>query len=202
MLPADIQHPVILVTSCINGEGKSYVATNTALSLALLGKKVVLVGLDIRKPMLATYFGLSNKGCLTSYLSDDEYSIDDTIQHGVEHPNLDIIPAGVIPPNPSELLQNDRLDALFAELRNRYDYVIVDSAPVAMVSDTFLLDRVADMTLFVSRANYTPREMVDFINQVVAQKRMKNVVCLFNGVKNAKAGYGYGYGYGYGNSKK
>ena len=202
MLPADIQHPVILVTSCVNGEGKSYVATNTALSLALLGKKVVLVGLDIRKPMLATYFGLSNKGCLTSYLSDDEYSIDDTIQHGVEHPNLDIIPAGVIPPNPSELLQNDRLDALFAELRNRYDYVIVDSAPVAMVSDTFLLDRVADMTLFVSRANYTPREMVDFINQVVAQKRMKNVVCLFNGVKNAKAGYGYGYGYGYGNSKK
>lgn len=202
MLPADIQHPVILVTSCINGEGKSYVATNTALSLALLGKKVVLVGLDIRKPMLATYFGLSNKGCLTSYLSDDEFSIDDTIQHGVEHPNLDIIPAGVIPPNPSELLQNDRLDALFAELRNRYDYVIVDSAPVAMVSDTFLLDRVADMTLFVSRADYTPREMVDFINQVVAQKRMKNVVCLFNGVKNAKAGYGYGYGYGYGNSKK
>ncbi len=202
MLPADVKHPVVLVTSCINGEGKSYVASNIALSLALLDKKVVLVGLDIRKPMLSKYFNLSNKGCLTTYLSDDSYTIDDTIQHSGVHNNLDIIPAGVIPPNPSELLQTERLDALFAELRERYDYIIVDTAPVAMVSDTYLLDRVADMTLFVSRADYTPREMTDFINQVVEQKRLKNIACVFNGVKGVKAGYGYGYGYGYGGAIK
>lgn len=202
ILPAGVQHPVILVTSCINGEGKSYIATNIALSLALLNKKVVLVGLDIRKPMLAKYFELSNKGCLTSYLADDSFAIDDTIQSSLAHKNLDIIPAGVIPPNPAELLQTERLDMLFAELRKRYDYIIVDTAPVAMVSDTFLLDRISDMTLFVSRANYTPREMIDFINQITEQKRLKHIACVFNGVKNAKAGYGYGYGYGYGNTKK
>ena len=94
------------------------------------------------------------------------------------------------------------LDMLFAELRKRYDYIIVDTAPVAMVSDTFLHDRISDMTLFVSRANYTPREMIDFINQITEQKRLKHIACVFNGVKNAKAGYGYGYGYGYGNTKK
>lgn len=202
MLPADIQNPVILITSCINGEGKSYVATNIALSLAILGKKVALVGLDIRKPMLVKYFGLSEKGCLTSYLSDATYSIDDTIIPSGEHPNLDMIPCGVIPPNPNELLQNERLDALFIELRKRYDYIIVDSAPMAMVSDTFLLNRICDMTLFVSRSNYTPIEMVDFINEVVADKKMKNVACLLNGVKNVHAGYGYGYGYGYGVTTK
>ena len=202
MLPADIQNPVILITSCINGEGKSYVATNIALSLAILGKKVALVGLDIRKPMLVKYFGLSEKGCLTSYLSDAAFSIDDTIIPSNEHQNLDLIPCGVIPPNPNELLQNERLDALFIELRKRYDYIIVDSAPMAMVSDTFLLNRICDMTLFVSRSNYTPIEMVDFINEVVADKKMKNVACLLNGVKNVHAGYGYGYGYGYGVTTK
>ena len=204
ILPAGLKNPVILITSSINGEGKSYIASNLALSLAILGKKVVLVGLDIRKPMLAKYFGLTDKGCLTSYLSDDSYSIDDTIQHSGEHKNLDIIPAGVIPPNPSELLQNGRLDTLFAELRKRYDYIIVDTAPVALVSDTFLLDRISDVTLFVNRADYTPLEMIQFVNQMIEQKRMKNIACVFNGVKNTKAGYGYGYGYayGYGNTKK
>lgn len=201
MLPSDVQHPVIVITSSINGEGKSYVASNLALSLAILGKKVALVGLDIRKPMLATYFNLPSKGLLTSYLSDDSYTVDDIIHPGVEHPNLDLIPAGAIPPNPSELLQTERLDTLFAELRRRYDYILVDSAPVALVSDTFLLDRVADMTLFISRANYTPREMIGFINQLVEQKRMKNIACVLNGIKSAKAGYGYGYGYGYGKTQ-
>ena len=194
MLPAEIQSPVILVTSSINGEGKSYVATNTALSLAILGKKVVLVGLDIRKPMLVKYFNLSEKGCLTSYLSDASFSIDDTIVPSGEHKNLDIIPCGVIPPNPNELLQDKRLDELFAELRKRYDYIIVDTAPMALVSDTYLLNRVSDMTLFVSRSNYTPIDMTDFINEIIAEKKMKNVVCLLNGVKNTRAGYGYGYG--------
>ena len=192
MLPAETKAPVILVTSSINGEGKSYVSSNTALSLALLGKKVALVGLDIRKPMLATYFNLNTKGHLTDYLAEPDVTIDDIIVSSGEHKNLDLIPCGAIPPNPSELLQTERLDALFAELRKRYDYIIVDTAPVALVSDTFLLDRIADMTIFVCRYKYTSMEMIDYINQVVEQKRMHNVAGVLNGVKGLRAGYGYG----------
>lgn len=192
---------VILVTSSVNGEGKSFVAINTALSFALLGKKVALVGLDIRKPMLAHYCNLSDKGCLTSYLASSDYRIEDTIQKSSLNDNLDILPAGIVPPNPNELLQNSRLDDLFAYLRSNYDYVIIDSAPVAMVSDTFLLARVADMTLYVSRADYTPKDMPEFINSVYDEKRLPNMACVLNGVKTATAGYGYGYGYGYGKKK-
>lgn len=194
VIPADVKSPVILVTSCINGDGKSYVASNTALSLAILGKKVALVGLDIRKPMLASYFGLSNKGHLTDYLADPDVAIDDIVVPSGEHPNLDIIPCGTIPPNPAELLQTERIDELFAELRKRYDYILVDTAPVALVSDTYLLDRIADITIFVCRYKYTPSEMVEYINNVIDQQRMHNVTCVLNGVKGLRAGYGYGYG--------
>lgn len=192
VLPADVQSPVILVSSCINGEGKSYVSSNTALSLAMLGKRVVVVGLDIRKPMLADYFQLPNRGHLTSYLSDSSVTMDDIIMPSGEHKNLDVIPCGTIPPNPAELLQTERVDELFKQLRKRYDYIIVDTAPVAMVSDTYLLDRIADMTIFVCRYKYTPTEMVDYINRIVEQKRMHNVACVLNGIKGARAGYGYG----------
>ena len=192
ILPAEAKNPVILVTSGINGDGKSYVSSNTALSLAILGKKVVLVGLDIRKPMLANYFGLRDKGHLTDYLAEPEVTIDDIIVPSGEHRNLDLIPCGTIPPNPAELLQTERVDELFAELRKRYDYIIVDTAPVALVSDTYHLDRIADMTIFVCRYKYTPAEMIDYINNMIAQKRMHNVACVLNGVKGMRAGYGYG----------
>ena len=194
VIPSEVKVPVILVTSCINGDGKSYVSSNTALSLAILGKKVALVGLDIRKPMLASYFGLSNKGHLTDYLADPDVALEDIIVPSGEHPNLDIIPCGTVPPNPAELLQTERVDGLFAELRKRYDYILVDTAPVALVSDTYLLDRVADVTIFVCRYKYTPSEMIEYINNVIAQNRMHNVTCVLNGVKGLRAGYGYGYG--------
>ena len=196
VIPASTKSPVVLVTSCINGDGKSYVSSNTALSLAMLGKKVVLVGMDIRKPMLATYFNLNTKGHLTDYLAEPEVELDDIIVPSGEHKNLDLIPCGVIPPNPAELLQTERVDQLFEELRKRYDYIIVDTAPVALVSDTYQLDRVADVTLFVVRYKYTPSEMVDYINDVIEQQRMHNVACVLNGVKTSRTGYGYGYGYG------
>lgn len=195
MQPVNTDCPVMLVTSSVNGEGKSYVATNLAISMALLGKKVALVGLDIRKPMLATYLNLPTQGCLTSYLSEDAYSLEDTIVPS-NVANLDILPAGVIPPNPSELLQSERLDALFVELRKRYDYVVIDSAPVALVSDTFLLNRVADMTIYVTRANYTTFDLIDFLNQAHEQQRLPKMVAVLNGVDAKKIGYGYGYGYG------
>lgn len=195
MQPIDSKCPVMLVTSSINGEGKSYVAANLATSMALLGKKVALVGLDIRKPMIATYMNLPSQGCLTSYLSDPSYVLDDVIVPS-SIANLDTLPAGVIPPNPSELLQSDRLEILFAELRKRYDCVIIDSAPVALVSDTFLLNRVADMTIYVTRANYTTFELLDFLNQVHLQQRLPRMIAVLNSVDAKKVGYGYGYGYG------
>ena len=152
--------------------------------------------MDIRKPMLATYFNLNTKGHLTDYLAEPEVELDDIIVPSGEHKNLDLIPCGVIPPNPAELLQTERVDQLFEELRKRYDYIIVDTAPVALVSDTYQLDRVADVTLFVVRYKYTPSEMVDYINDVIEQQRMHNVACVLNGVKTSRTGYGYGYGYG------
>ncbi|MBQ2439223.1 MAG: polysaccharide biosynthesis tyrosine autokinase [Paludibacteraceae bacterium] len=201
MQPVESKCSVILVTSSINGEGKSYVATNLAISQALLGKKIVLVGLDIRKPMLATYLNLPSQGCLTSYLADNAYSLEDIIIPSSTK-NFDVIPAGIIPPNPSELLQSDRLDALFEKLRKLYDCVIIDSAPVALVSDTFLLNRVADMTIYVSRANYTTFDLIDFLNQSHEQNRLPNMVSVLNGVDAKKIGYGYGYGYGHHIDKK
>ncbi len=194
MLPADTQTPVILVTSSVNGEGKTYVASNLAISLALLQKKVALVGLDIRKPMLSKTFSLNTQGCLTGFLSDNAYSVDDVIcPSAIE--GLDILPAGVVPPNPNELLQTQRLDLLFAELRKRYDYVIVDSAPVALISDTFLLQRVSDMTIYVCRANYTTRDMIDYLGQVKEKNRLPNIIAVLNAANAKSLGYGYGYGY-------
>jgi capsular exopolysaccharide synthesis family protein len=195
MQPKDVKCPVILVTSSVNGEGKSYVATNLAISLTLLGKRVALVGLDIRKPMLATYMNLPSQGCLTSYVAEDAYTMEDLIvPSGIA--NLDVLPSGVVPPNPSELLQSEKLDQLFVELRQNYDYVIVDSAPVALVGDSYLLHRLVDMTIFVTRANYTAYDLIDFINQTHMQQRLPKMVAVLNGVDAKKIGYGYGYGYG------
>ena len=195
MQPKDVKCPVLLVTSSVNGEGKSYVATNLAISLTLLGKRVALVGLDIRKPMLSTYMNLPSQGCLTTYVAEDAYTMEDLIvPSGIA--NLDVLPSGVVPPNPSELLQSEKLDQLFVELRQNYDYVIVDSAPVALVGDSYLLHRLVDMTIFVTRANYTAYDLIDFINQTHMQQRLPKMVAVLNGVDAKKIGYGYGYGYG------
>lgn len=195
MQPKDVKCPVLLVTSSVNGEGKSYVATNLAISLTLLGKSVALVGLDIRKPTLAAYMNLPSQGCLTSYIAEDAYTMEDLIvPSGIA--NLDVLPSGVVPPNPSELLQSEKLDQLFVELRQNYDYVIVDSAPVALVGDSYLLHRLVDMTIFVTRANYTAYDLIEFINQTHMQQRLPKMVAVLNGVDAKKIGYGYGYGYG------
>lgn len=197
MLP-DQQSNVILVTSAMNGEGKSYVAINTAISLALLKKRVCLVGLDIRKPTLSNYLHIDFKGQLTSYLTDTDISFDDLVIPGGAVDGLDVIPSGIIPPNPGELIQSPRLADLFTELRSRYDYIVVDTAPVSLVSDTFHLDKYADLTLFVSRANYLSREFLPTIQEVYEQKKLHNMACILNGVRGGASRYGYRYGYGYG----
>jgi capsular exopolysaccharide synthesis family protein len=190
MQPKDVKCPVVLVTSSMNGEGKSYVATNLAVSMALLGKKVALVGLDLRKPMLAKYLNLPSQGTMTNYLSDKAYTLEDVVVASSVK-NLDVLPAGIVPPNPSELLQSDRLAVLFAELRERYDYVVVDSAPVALVSDTFLLSGIADMTVCVVRANHTTFDMIEFLNKIHEQERLPKMVAVLNGVDAKEVSYGY-----------
>ena len=199
MLP-DKPCPVLLVTSALNGEGKSFIALNTAISMALLGKRVIVVGLDIRKPVLAEYVGSPFRGRLTSFLMDNSISVDDLIAPSGIVDNLDIAPSGVVPPNPAELIQSPRLAVLFSELRTRYDLIIVDTAPVTLVSDTFHLSPVADMTIFVTRANYTSREMLPLIQEIYETKRLPNMACILNGVEAGKGygHYGYGHTYGYG----
>lgn len=184
---------VIVVTSSISGEGKTFISTNFALSLALMDKKVVLIGLDIRSPKLSRDLKLTNpKGGITNYLANESYTYDDILIKSPFQKNLDIILAGPIPPNPAELLLSKRLDDLFAELRKHYDYIVVDSAPVGMVADTFCLMRVADATIYVCRANYTEKDNIRYLNDLMENKRLKKVSIVLNGTA-AKQGYGYGY---------
>ena len=195
----DINDKVVLVTSTRSGEGKSFVSVNLAATLSLLGKKVLLVGMDIRNPQLAASLGLSNSRGITNYLATSGMNIDELI-HPVEGmDNMDVIVAGPVPPNPGELLASKAVDDLFVQLRARYDYIVVDSAPVGMVSDTFNLDRISDATVYVCRVNYTSLQDVDFLNTVFTEKRLRKMSLVVNGTNSSSR---YGYGYGYANTQK
>jgi capsular exopolysaccharide synthesis family protein len=193
---------VIMVTSSVSGEGKTFISSNLAITFAHTGKKVLIIGLDIRRPMAAIHFGFDNKQGITNYLSSQETDIDKII-FPTQFANLDIIPSGPIPPNPNELLLNNNLDTLIAEVRKRYDYIIIDSAPVGMVSDSFLLDRIVDINLFVTRSKYTSRSHIKNINNFATTGRLKSLYLCINDVDMNTSTYsyrryGYGYGYGYG----
>ncbi|HLP04254.1 MAG TPA: polysaccharide biosynthesis tyrosine autokinase [Paludibacter sp.] len=194
-----VKSPVILVTSTISGEGKSFTAINMAMTFALLKKRVVLVGLDVRNPMLGEYLHIPKSNGVTLYLADSSYKPHDIIVPSGFHDYLDVIPAGPIPPNPAELLMNPRLEELFSSLKNEYDYIIVDSAPVGVISDTYLLSRIVDNCIYVVRRNYTPREATALINDIYKHKRINKIGVVLNGTDES-LGYGYGYGYGYGSS--
>ena len=191
---------VILCTSCIPGEGKTFVCTNLAMSLALMGKKVVVVGLDIRKPRLVKLFGLpSDKKGITTFLSGNDMTfgaLDDQIVHGVVNKNLDVLPAGIIPPNPGELISREQLDKSVELLKEHYDYVLLDTPPIGLVSDTLSIGRVADMCLFVCRADYSPRANFDLINSLNAEEKLPKISLVLNAVDMKKKKYGYDYGYG------
>lgn len=183
---------VIMVTSTIAGEGKSFISINLASSFALLGKKVCLIGMDIRKPQLANYLNLPASIGLTQYLASDQYKIDDITLKAPVAENMDIIQAGPIPPNPAELLMTEKVDQLFLELRQHYDYIIIDSAPVGMVSDSLTLSRVTDATVYVCRANHTTFSEIKFFNNLYTGNRLKKMAIVVNGTKTT---HGYGYGY-------
>ena len=186
----------ILVTSTRPGEGKSFISVNLAASFAITGKRVVLLGMDIRNPQLGNYLGLKHNAGITNFLADPSLSIDSIIMSSPRVQGCDVILAGPVPPNPSELLSSSAVDKLFAELRERYDYIIIDSAPSGMVSDTLSLGHVADMTLYVTRADYTLRRDVTFVNNLSTDNRLPRIALVLNGVPMRAKAYGYGYGYG------
>ncbi|NLO70994.1 MAG: polysaccharide biosynthesis tyrosine autokinase [Porphyromonadaceae bacterium] len=190
------ESPVILVTSSFSGEGKSFVSINLAMSLALMKRKVLVIGLDIRSPMLAKYLQIPQEKGVTIYLSDSSLTPQDIIVSSGYHPYLDVIPGGPVPPNPSELIMSPRLDELIKYAKENYDYVVLDTAPIGMVSDTYLLNRIADNAVYVARQNYTPRDAVALINEVYEDKRLNGMGVVLNGTSSTSSGYGYGYGYG------
>ena len=185
---------VIMFTSSIGGEGKSFVGINLAASLAYSDKKVLLIGLDLRKPTLHDRLAVSNKYGITNCLVG-QGNVDDYIQPTGIHPRFDVLTSGPIPPNPSELLSNGRLPVLLAELRERYDYILIDSPPFGLVTDSALIAKHVDATLYLVRFNYTLIDHLRRIGELQRTNRFANLSIIFNGVKYG-GGYGYGYGYG------
>lgn len=186
---------VVLMTSTSSGEGKSFISINLAASLALLNKRVLLVGMDIRNPQLANYLKIAPKYGLTQYLASDDIAISQLIGSVEGAPGLDVIVAGPVPPNPAELLLSPKVDELFSRLREKYDYIIVDTAPIGMVSDTFTLDRIADAAVYVCRANHTSLTDFELVNEIYENHRLKKLSVVVNGTAAKKT-------YGYGNKKK
>lgn len=194
-MTASKKSPAILVTSTISGEGKSFISINIAMSFALMKKKVVLVGMDIRNPMLGEYLHIPKTIGLTVYLSDDSYMLKDILVPSGFHKYLDVIPAGPVPPNPSELLMTTRLEDLIKKLKEDYDYIIIDSAPIGIVSDTYLLNRIVDNSIFVARQDYSSQESIHLINEIYSENKLNDMGVILNGT-SATGNYGYGYGYG------
>tara|TARA_Y100000385_G_C13107340_1_gene649066 strand:+ start:5282 stop:7639 length:2358 start_codon:yes stop_codon:yes gene_type:complete len=188
----------IFVTSSVKGEGKTLVSFNTMLSLVDTGAKTLLVGGDIRNPQLHRYLNTRKKQKgLTDYLSLPNVNPSELINSITEgNRSFDFIEAGIIPPNPSELLLNGKLDELLRIVENNYDYIIVDTAPIALVADTLLVANSADLMLYVVRSEYTEKEHLKYINNLFKEGKAKNIALILNGVKLNKSGYGYGYGYG------
>ena len=187
-----------MVTSSVSREGKTFVSSNLAISFALTGKKTLIIGLDIRRPKAAQHFGVSNRLGIVNYLSGQEHDISKIIQP-TSYANLDILPGGPIPPNPNELLLNPALDELFTNLRAQYDIIVVDSAPVGLVSDTLLINRVVDINLFVTRARYTSASHIKAANAMALNNKLKSLYMCINDVDMTTRSYSYRrYGYSYG----
>ena len=188
---------VILVTSTVSGEGKSFISANLAISLSLLGKKVIIVGLDIRKPGLNKVFNIPRKEVgITQYLANPEKNLMDLVQPSDVSKNLYILPGGTVPPNPTELLARDGLDKAIETLKKNFDYVILDTAPVGMVTDTLLIGHVADLSVYVCRADYTHKNEYTLINELAENNKLPKLCTVINGLDLKRRKYGYYYGYG------
>ena len=193
---------VITVTSTNIGSGKTFISLNLAVSIAMTGKKVLLIDMDIRKGTLGKYVDLQNKAKnkngLTNYLSKTTTKIESLIIQDENYPNVDFLRSGPEPPNPAELLLSPQLDELIDGLRKMYDYIVIDNVPAGLVADAIISNRVTDLTLYVVRAGKMDRRMLPEIEQLYRDEKMKNMALILNGT-GVGLGYGYGYGYGYGN---
>ncbi|HZG26330.1 MAG TPA: CpsD/CapB family tyrosine-protein kinase, partial [Chitinophagaceae bacterium] len=198
-----IERPVILVTSSYSGEGKSFVTTNIGAVLALAGKKTVILEFDIRKPKIIAGLNLEGKAGITNFIVGNA-KISDIILPVKDVENLYVIPCGLIPPNPAELLLDEKVKELFEYLRRSFDAVIVDSAPLGLVSDAFVLSAYVDATLYIMRQNYTIKKQLTLVNDLYKKEKLPRISILLNDVKGGAAygGYygNYGYGYSYGQS--
>ena len=199
MLPKKEKGKVVYVTSTVKGEGKTFVSVNLALTLASPKHKVIIIGADIRNPQLQRY-NPSRKGLdgLTEYLYNDDEKIEDIIHISSFNKYCDVIYSGSIPPNPADLLSNGRFEILIDQLKLIYEYVIVDTAPLMLVTDTFLTADLADATLYVTRSGFTEKSLIDFANKQINSKRIRNAAFILNDVSKDNLGYGNKYGYGYG----
>ena len=202
---------VVLVTSTVKGEGKTFISANLAITLANSGSSVILVGGDLRNPQIHRYLAVDksrDKAGVVEYLLHPEKPLDEFIIESEAYENLSLMFSGTIPPNPAELLMTERVSVLFKDLKARYDYVIVDTAPSMLVADTFLLSDYADSTIYVSRVGYTPKNLLSFVKDKIKQKKLENVAIAINNldVENlgygSKYGYSYSYSYGYGSSTR
>lgn len=192
------KNKTIFVTSTTSGEGKSFISINVAASLALSGKKVLLMGMDLRAPKVAEYLGIPDRKGVTNYITDDDLDIESLIFNIDNIKNLDIISSGVVPPNPAELLMTKRTENLFTIIKKEYDYVVVDTAPVNLVTDTLLISKYADMFIYIARANYLDKRLLAVPQTLYNEKRLPNMAMVLNDT-DPKRSYGYGYGgYGYG----
>ncbi|AQX08215.1 GumC family protein [Elizabethkingia ursingii] len=198
MLPKKEKGKVIFVTSTVKGEGKTFTSVNLSLTLATPNKKVIIIGSDIRNPQLQRY-NTARKGLkgLTEFLYTEHTEIKDIIHVSTFNPHLDVIYSGMIPPNPTELLTNGRYEKLLNELKINYDYIIVDTAPLMLVTDTFLIADLADAVVYVTRSKYTEKSLIEFANNNIDHKKIKNVGFVLNDVSRNYFGYGNKYGYGY-----
>lgn len=190
----DGQAKTIFLTSTFPKEGKTFVSANLAATFALSGKKVLLIGMDIRNPRLDEYLSLPDRG-VTNYLSSKNLVLEELIVKYDGFEDFHVLPAGVIPPNPAELLMNKKVDTLFETLKNQYDYIIVDTAPVSLVTDTLLIAKHADCFIYVARANFLEKRMLAIANTLYKEQKLPNMCLLLNDTDSTK-GYGYGYGYG------
>lgn len=184
----------IFLTSTFPKEGKTFVSVNLAATFALSGKKILLIGMDLRNPRLGDYLNLPDKG-VTNYLSSKDINVEDLIVKQPGYEAFYILPAGVIPPNPAELLMSTKIDLLFKNLKTQYDYIIVDTAPVSVVTDTLLIAKHADSFIYVIRANFLEKRMLNIPYTLYKEKKLPNMCMLLNDTDSTK-GYGYGYGYG------
>ena len=191
---------VIMFTSATSGEGKTFNAANLAVSFALLGKKVILMGLDIRKPALGRLFEIKDRSIgISILLTMDKVTESDLmsqIRSSGINANLDLLLAGPTPPNPTELLARENMDDIMRMLREKYDYIIFDTAPVGLVTDTLQLAKHADVTAFVCRADYTPKSTFAIVNSMKKEEKLPNLCIVINGIDMSKKKYGYYYGYG------